>query len=128
MFDFAFSELAIIGVLALIIIGPKRLPVVARMAGKMLSQVNRYVSSVRREVEKEIELSEISELKKEFTEKTNSMTNEINKELSSVENSMQNQINQVTKVKKSIKKTSLKKSKVPVKKTKTIKSKIAQTK
>lgn len=93
MFDFAFSELALIGVVALIVIGPKRLPIVARMAGKIFGQVNRYVAQVKREVEKEIQAAEVAELKKEFLKNTKDLGDSIKSEISEVENKIQAEMN-----------------------------------
>ena len=46
MFDLGFSELLVIGLVALVVIGPERLPKVARSAGQWLGKLNRYVSQV----------------------------------------------------------------------------------
>lgn len=54
MFDIGFWEIAIIGVIALLVLGPERLPRVARTAGKYLSKARRTWSSVRREIEREL--------------------------------------------------------------------------
>lgn len=54
MFDIGFWELAIISVIALLVLGPERLPRVARTAGKYLSKARRTWSSVRREIEREL--------------------------------------------------------------------------
>ena len=59
MFDFSFSEVALIGVVALVVIGPERLPRVARTAGVMVNRAQRYASSVRAEIEREVDLSEM---------------------------------------------------------------------
>lgn len=47
MFDFGFSELIVIGVVLLVVVGPERLPKVARTAGHLLGRVQRYVSDVK---------------------------------------------------------------------------------
>lgn len=92
MLDFDFAELAVVAVVALIVVGPKRLPVVARMAGKIFGQVNRYVAQVKREVEKEMQLAEVAELKKQFTESSQSLANGINKDLAEFENKVQEEV------------------------------------
>src|SRR5690625_743561 len=63
MFDVSFSELLLIGVVALIVIGPERLPRVARTAGHLLGRAQRYVSDIKSDIQREIEASEISDLK-----------------------------------------------------------------
>ena len=66
MFDIAFSELMVIGVVALVVIGPERLPKVARTAGILFGRVQRYVAQVKSDINREMELSELSKVKSEF--------------------------------------------------------------
>lgn len=65
MIDLGLSKLAIIGVVALIVIGPEKLPKVARMAGTLYGRAQRYLHEVKSEVTREIELDELRNLKKE---------------------------------------------------------------
>jgi sec-independent protein translocase protein TatB len=65
MFDFSFSELALIGAVALIVLGPERLPKVARTAGEWLSKAQRYVSQVKADINREIELAELKKIKED---------------------------------------------------------------
>jgi sec-independent protein translocase protein TatB len=64
MFDIGIWELALIALLALIVLGPKRLPEVARMAGKWLGTVRRFVASVKEDFDQELRSEELSELRK----------------------------------------------------------------
>jgi sec-independent protein translocase protein TatB len=66
MFDIAFSELLVIGVVALVVIGPERLPKVARTLGHLFGRLQRYVSQVKADINREMELSELSKVKSEF--------------------------------------------------------------
>ncbi len=66
MFDIAFSELLVIGVVALVVIGPERLPKVARTLGILFGRLQRYVSQVKSDINREMELSELSKVKSEF--------------------------------------------------------------
>ena len=66
MFDIAFSELLLIGVVALVVIGPERLPKVARTMGVLFGRLQRYVSQVKADINREMELSELSKVKSEF--------------------------------------------------------------
>jgi sec-independent protein translocase protein TatB len=66
MFDIAFSELLVIGVVALVVIGPERLPKVARTLGHLFGRLQRYVSQVKSDINREMELSELSKVKSEF--------------------------------------------------------------
>lgn len=66
MFDIAFSELLVIGVVALVVIGPERLPKVARTMGHLFGRLQRYVAQVKTDINREMELSELSKVKSEF--------------------------------------------------------------
>ena len=66
MFDIAFSEMLLIGVVALVVIGPERLPKVARTLGHLFGRLQRYVAQVKSDVNREMELSELSKVKSEF--------------------------------------------------------------
>ena len=66
MFDIAFSEMLVIGVVALVVIGPERLPKVARTMGVLFGRLQRYVSQVKSDINREMELSELSKVKTEF--------------------------------------------------------------
>jgi sec-independent protein translocase protein TatB len=66
MFDIAFSELLVIGVVALVVIGPERLPKVARTMGILFGRLQRYVAQVKSDINREMELSELSKVKSEF--------------------------------------------------------------
>lgn len=68
MFDIGFSELLVIGVVALIVIGPERLPKVARTIGSLIGRLNRYVSQVKQDVERDINLDELRKAQKEMQE------------------------------------------------------------
>ena len=65
MFDVGFAELVVIGVVALVVIGPDKLPAVARFLGSMVGRAQRYVASVKAEINREISLEDIQ---KEFAE------------------------------------------------------------
>ena len=67
MFDIAFTELMIAAVAALIVIGPERLPRVARQCGEWLGKLQRYVNDVKSDVKRQIELDELRNLKEEVT-------------------------------------------------------------
>src|SRR5512142_1119878 len=62
MFDIGFSELLVIGVVALIVIGPERLPKVARTLGHMFGRLQRYVNEVKADINREMELDELRKL------------------------------------------------------------------
>lgn len=62
MFDIGFSELFVIGVVALLVLGPERLPRVARTAGHLLGRLQRYVSDVKADISREMQLEELRKL------------------------------------------------------------------
>ena len=66
MFDIGVTKLAIVGGIALIVIGPERLPRVARMVGTILGRAQRYVADVKAEVNRSIELEELQKMKSQF--------------------------------------------------------------
>jgi sec-independent protein translocase protein TatB len=66
MIDFGFDKLALIGAVALIVIGPEKLPRVARTVGTMLGKARRYVADVKAEVNRSIELEELQKMKSQF--------------------------------------------------------------
>jgi sec-independent protein translocase protein TatB len=66
MLDIGVTKLLLIGGIALVVIGPERLPRVARMAGTMFGRAQRYVADVKAEVNRSIELEELNRVKREF--------------------------------------------------------------
>ena len=65
MFDFSFGELALIGAIALVVLGPERLPKVARTVGDWLGKAQRYVAQVKADINREMELAELKKLQEE---------------------------------------------------------------
>ncbi|HEU4459309.1 MAG TPA: Sec-independent protein translocase protein TatB [Methylibium sp.] len=66
MIDFGFDKLALIGAVALIVIGPEKLPRVARTVGHLMGKAQRYVADVKAEVNRSIELEELKKMKTQF--------------------------------------------------------------
>lgn len=85
MIDLGLSKLAIIGVVALVVIGPEKLPKVARMAGSLYGRAQRYLHEVKSEVSREIELDELRNLKKEVEDTAYSIRSDVE---SSIQESM----------------------------------------
>ncbi|GGI19688.1 Sec-independent protein translocase protein TatB [Oxalicibacterium faecigallinarum] len=88
MIDIAFSKLAIIGVAALVFIGPERLPKVARMAGTMLGRAQRYINDVKAEVSREMELDELRKMHKDVQAAASDVENTISRNFSHAEKEM----------------------------------------
>lgn len=81
MIDFGFDKLALIGAVALIVIGPERLPRVARTVGHLLGKAQRYVSDVKAEVNRSIELDELKKMKTQFEDAARNVEQSVNQEL-----------------------------------------------
>jgi len=64
VFDIAFSELVVIGIIALVVLGPQRLAEVARSAGQWVSRIRRFVADVKRDMDVELRKDELAELRK----------------------------------------------------------------
>lgn len=69
MFDVAFSELLVIAVVALLVIGPERLPKLARTLGALTGRVQKYVAQVKEEVNREVRFQELQQLQQEIQAK-----------------------------------------------------------
>ncbi len=66
MFDVSFSELFVIAVVALLVIGPEKLPKVARTMGAFMGRMQRYVAQVKEEVNREVRFEELQKLQQEI--------------------------------------------------------------
>ena len=73
MIDLGLTKMALIGVVALVVIGPEKLPKVARMAGSLFGRAQRYINEVKSEVSREIELDELRKMQKEVEEAATSV-------------------------------------------------------
>ena len=82
MFDIGFSELLVIGVVALIVIGPERLPRVARTAGHLYGRFQRYVSDVKMDINREMHLEELRKMQDELKTSVSSLEKSVHSELS----------------------------------------------
>ena len=88
MFDIGFSDLMVIGLVALIVIGPERLPRVARTLGHLAGRLQRYVADVKADINREVELDELRKMKDSVQEAANSIENSVQSELSKTENDL----------------------------------------
>ena len=66
MFDVGMSELGVIGIVALIVIGPEQLPRVARTAGHVMGRMRRYVSDVKSDINREMEMADLKRMQEEM--------------------------------------------------------------
>ena len=82
MIDLGISKLALIGAVALIVIGPERLPKVARTVGALVGRAQRYINEVKAEVSREVELEELRKMRTEFENAARDVEQTIHKEVS----------------------------------------------
>ena len=92
MFDIAFSELVVIGLVALIVIGPERLPRVARTAGHLLGRLQRYVSDVKADINREMQLDELKKMQDDIVTQTRSLEQSVNEQMRTVETELNQSI------------------------------------
>jgi sec-independent protein translocase protein TatB len=85
VFDVGFSELMVIAVVALIVIGPERLPRVARTMGHLFGRLQRYVNDVKADINREIELDELRKFKTTFEDAARGFETSVNTTVNSVQ-------------------------------------------
>ena len=85
MFDISFTEIMVISIVALIVVGPERLPKVARTFGHLLGRVRRYVGEVKNDIQREMEVEELNELHSSVQEAANSIENSVRGEVNQIQ-------------------------------------------
>jgi sec-independent protein translocase protein TatB len=85
MFDIGFSEMMVIAVVALIVIGPERLPKVARTLGHLFGRMQRYVNDVKADISREMELDELRKLQTQIQDAAHSFESSVKNEVSATE-------------------------------------------
>ena len=85
MFDIGFSELVVIGLVALIVIGPERLPRVARTMGHLAGRLQRYVADVKADINREVEMEEFRKMRDSVQQAGSSMESAFTTELNKTE-------------------------------------------
>ena len=88
MFDIGFSELMVIGLVALIVIGPERLPRVARTIGHLAGRLQRYVADVKADINREVELDELRKMRDSVQQAASSIESTVQGELSRTESEL----------------------------------------
>ncbi len=87
MVDFGLDKIALIGAVALIVIGPEKLPKVARTIGHLVGKAQRYVADVRAEVNRSIELDELKKMKTQFEDAARNVEQTVQQEVQSASSS-----------------------------------------
>ncbi|MFA5170998.1 MAG: Sec-independent protein translocase protein TatB [Sulfuriferula sp.] len=81
MFDIGFSEIVVIGVVALVVIGPERLPKVARTVGLLVGRMQRYMATVKADISQEIQLDELKRSGEAFKQSLSDTGQQISQEI-----------------------------------------------
>ncbi|MFM0173529.1 Sec-independent protein translocase protein TatB [Paraburkholderia sediminicola] len=102
MLDLGLTKMALIGVVALVVLGPERLPRVARTAGALFGRAQRYINDVKAEVTREIELDELRRMKSEFEAAATNVQTSVQDNLRKHETEMNDAWNSGTSVSPSI--------------------------
>jgi sec-independent protein translocase protein TatB len=85
MFDVGFSELIVIAIVALVVIGPERLPKVARTVGHLLGRMQRYVNDVKADISREMQLEELKKLQAEVQDSARNFERSMSSEMQAIE-------------------------------------------
>ena len=100
MFDIGFSELLVIGVVALIVIGPEKLPRMARTVGHLAGRLQRYVADVKADINREIELEELRKMRDSMQQAATSMESSVQSELNQTETELNQSVEAMVEDKK----------------------------
>ena len=96
MIDFGFDKIALIGAVALMVIGPEKLPRVARTMGALFGKAQRYVSDVKAEVNRSIELEELKKMKTQFEDAARDVETTVRSEVDSASAAFQTDWNGIS--------------------------------
>lgn len=97
MFDFGFTELLLVALVALIVVGPERLPKVARTAGHLLGRLQRYVSDVKSDISREMQLEDLKKLQKQVEQQARELETSVRGEMNKVESDLGNTMSTLEK-------------------------------
>jgi sec-independent protein translocase protein TatB len=97
MFDIGFSELMVIGVVALIVIGPEKLPRLARTLGHLAGKLQRYVSDVKADINREIELDDLKKMRDSMQQAASSFQSDFTSEVNKTEAELQKAADELNK-------------------------------
>jgi sec-independent protein translocase protein TatB len=88
MIDFGLTKMMLIGVVALVVIGPEKLPKVARMAGSLFGRAQRYINEVKAEVSREMELDELRKMHDDVKQAAGEVEQSIARNMSETQNTL----------------------------------------
>jgi len=99
MFDIAFTELMVIGVVALIVIGPEKLPRMARTLGHLAGKLQRYVSDVKADINREMELEDLRKMRDSMQQAASEFQSTVQTELNKTETDLNKTVQDVVETK-----------------------------
>ena len=100
MFDIGFSELLVIGVVALVVIGPEKLPRLARTLGHLAGRLQRYVNDVKSDINREMELEDLRKMRDSMQQAASSFETSVKSEMSKTETDLNQSVQSVVEDKK----------------------------
>ena len=89
MFDIGFSEMVVLAVVALVVLGPERLPKVSRQVGQWMGKLRRYVDDVKSDINRQMELSELRNLKTQVTDAAQELQTSMQSTVSGVQSQLE---------------------------------------
>ena len=89
MFDISFGEMLLIGIVALVVIGPEKLPSVARTLGALVGRMQRYVNDVKADIQRETSMSELKQLGAEVTSAAQNLRDSVTRQVDEVQASVE---------------------------------------
>lgn len=95
MFDVGFSEMMVIAVVALVVIGPEKLPRVARTVGHLMGRAQRYVNDVKTEINREMEIEELRKLQAEMQDAARKVESDVQTTLRDAESTVNEQVQKI---------------------------------
>ena len=107
MFDVSFSELMVIAIVALLVIGPEKLPKVARTVGAFTGRMQRYMAQIKEEVNREMRFDELQKLQQEIKQTVESTQNNIQQSIHQQVDEIKDAATSAAKPKKVIRKTAI---------------------
>lgn len=88
MLDLGFSEMLVIGVVALVVIGPERLPKVARTAGQLIGRAQRYVNDIKSDINRQIQIEELKAMQEQLTRQARELENSMKSQIQATESEL----------------------------------------
>ncbi|WP_434777563.1 Sec-independent protein translocase protein TatB [Neisseria sp. Ec49-e6-T10] len=88
MFDISFAKLVVLGIVALIVLGPERLPAVARFAGLMIGRMQRFIANVKADMNQQLQETGLNNLHQDLRDVTQNVRDGVHNVLSEVQDSL----------------------------------------